>query len=82
MNKEIEKVETIFDYNPTYEELKRFGGRSSFEFLEKNGIKLCDDDKYYMLGMLFSMRGDKVKACEYWNKITSNEMLMTLWQDF
>ena len=77
-------METIFDYNITDEELKRFGGRKQFEWEAAHGIDSFefDDDNNYMLGILFSMRGDKEKANEYWAKIKDRSMLGTLVEDF
>lgn len=77
-------METIFDYNPTDEELKRFGGRKQFEWYKKLGFEPYShpDDANYALGLLFSMRGDKKKANEYWAKIKHKEILSTLVEDF
>lgn len=77
-------METIFDHNPTDLELKRFGGRESFEFFQEHGIDpfACEDDNLYQLGLLFAMRGDMEKANEYWSKIKYKAMLDTLVQDF
>ena len=76
-------METIFDHNPTDEELKRFGGREAFQWAKDNGIDLfkSSDDNNYQIGMLYSMRGDKTKANQYWSKIEHKEMLATLVQD-
>lgn len=77
-------METIFDYNPTDLELKRFGGKESFEFLKENGLQriITEDDNLYQLGILFAMRGEIKKANEYWSKIKNKDMLDTLIQDF
>lgn len=77
-------METIFDHNPTDEELKRFGGKESFEWLDKKGLPYftCEDDANYHLGILFSMRKDFKKAEEYFSKIENKRMLDLLIQDF
>lgn len=77
-------METIFDYNPTDLELKRFGGKEAFKFCQEHGIDpfACVDDNLYQLGLLFSMRGDDKKANEYWSRMKDKSMLGTLVQDF
>ena len=77
-------METIFDYNPTDEELKRFGGRKNLEYLKQHGIDPFDnaDDANFSLGLLFSMRGEKKRANEYWAKIVDRTLLATLIEDF
>ena len=54
-------METIFDHNPTDEELKRFGGRDLIAWCEAQGLDFNrdEDTNYYRLGLLFSMRGKK-----------------------
>lgn len=74
-------METIFDHNPTDEELRRFGGRKAFEWAAKNNLPFSQDSHSYMIGMIYSMRGDRIKANEYWSKIEHKEMLSTLVQD-
>jgi hypothetical protein len=72
-------VESIFDYNPTEQELKRFG--ISREKEKKHGRKYEDQiedmkkviaevglPEYFRIGILFSMRGDKKRAAEYFAK--------------
>lgn len=76
--------ETIFSYNPTGDELKRFGGLDQFVWADKVGldIYLSNDNRLYHLGLLFSMRKNDKKANEYWSKIENKMMLSTLVQDF
>lgn len=76
-------METIFDYNPTEEELHRFGGMRQFEFYKRElgAYYIYEDDANYHLGLLFSMRGNKEKAESYFAKIKDKEMLKTLIQD-
>ena len=77
-------METIFDHNPTDKELKRFGGRESFEFFKSHGIDefSCADNNWYMIGLLYAGRGNYNKANEYFSKIENKELLSTLMQDF
>ncbi len=77
-------METIFDYNPTNEELKRFGGLEAFRWLDSNGLQRFtnEDDANYALGLLFCLRKDYKKAKTYFNKIKKRSMLSTLVQDF
>lgn len=77
-------METIFDHNPTDKELKRFGGRESFDFFASKGIDefSCADNNWYMIGMLYAGRGNLDKANLYFSKIENKEMLSTLIQDF
>lgn len=75
-------METIFDHNPTDQELKRFGGRERYEWIASQGLHYSQDDNYYQIGMLYAGRGDKKKANEYWSKIKNKEMLTTLIEDF
>jgi hypothetical protein len=83
----MEKIETIFDYNPTKGELKRFNLTSpeliemTKEFDHMPNSK-SNDSRLYSLGLLFSMRGNDKKANEYWNKIENKDILSTLVQDF
>ena len=74
-------METIFDHNPTDEELKRFGGKEVVEDLIAKGY-YTEDDANYQLGILFSMRKDLKKAEEYFSKIENKSMLDLLIQDF
>ena len=76
-------METIFDYNPTEEELQRFGGMRQFEFCKKllGAYYIYEDDANYHLGLLFSMRGDNEKSNEYFRKVKNKERLKILWQD-
>ena len=77
--------ETIFDYNPTDAELGRWGGRESFDFSIEHGVFVLftsRNNRLYMLGLLFSMRGDNEKGNEYFSKITNKSMLSTLVEDF
>lgn len=78
-------METIFDHNPTDEELIRFGGRKLLnESVKEFGEKFLSnsDDSYYMIGLLYCMRKDYEKAKTYFNRIENRSMLSTLAQDF
>jgi hypothetical protein len=83
-------METIFDYNPTKAELKRFN-LTTLESIEsvkslyaKDGDtdECCKDSILYQLGFLFVMRGNDKKANKYWEKMKDKRMLSTLVQDF
>lgn len=77
--------ETIFDYNPTDAELGRWGGRGSFDFSIEHRVYVIfteRDNRLYMLGLLFSMRGDYEKGNEYFSQIEDRDMLHTLVEDF
>ena len=77
--------ETIFDYNPTDAELGRWGGRITFDkcFEYKIYVTFTSrDNRLYMLGLLFSMRGDYEKGNEYFSQIEDRDMLHTLVEDF
>ena len=78
------KKETIFDHNPTDEELKRWGGREQFEKAERYGTDILSDDdsNYYMIGILYASRGDNKTAEKYFSKIKHKKMLSTLVEDF
>lgn len=77
-------METIFDYNPTNLELKRFGGKEAFEYAKQKNINLFanSDNNLWQIGLLFSMRGDSQKANDYWNKMKDKSQLTILIQDF
>ena len=77
-------METIFDHNVSKEEMVRFVGPFNVEdaFVEGPSMYTSEDDANYALGILFSMRGDKEKAKQYFEKITNKEFLQILWQDF
>jgi hypothetical protein len=75
-------MESIFDYELTQGELNRFGLRTPEQVqLTREFEKKYPDDRYYRLGLLFAMRGDKKKANEYWSKIEDRKMLSTLIED-
>jgi len=78
-------METIFDYNPTEEELGRFNLRTQKQIDEIKRLyeEYPDVDSInYQLGLLFAIRGDKRKANKYWSYIKDKSMLSTLIQDF
>jgi hypothetical protein len=83
-------IETIFDYNPTPAELKRFGiyefegSDSLHEQIERAKKLLPDypDTAYYQLGILFASRGYRKKADEYYSKLKDKKWLATLVEDF
>lgn len=70
-------METIFDHNPTEEEMKRFQGLKDprIRAIWFNGHT---DNHYCGLGILFSMREDKERADECRGKIERKSMLDTL----
>ena len=78
-------METIFDFKPTDEELKRFGGRECYEEGKKKGLDITNpiwsDANYYQIGVLLSMRGDNTTADFYFSKIKDKGILRSLWQD-
>lgn len=75
-------METIFDYNPTKEELARFGITEKNMSWEKKLLQNSPDDRNYQLGILFSSRGDSAKSVLHFAKIKNKQMLGTLIQDF
>ena len=82
-------METIFDYNPTEGELKRFNLRTQkdideikYLYAKDTNNKDCQDSINYQLGLLFAMRGNKNKSILFFNKIYNRNMLTTLIQDF
>lgn len=81
-------METVFDHNPTEQELSRFGIKKEFgnidkqiEFMRELNKK-SNDDNLYQLGLLFSIRGNIERANQYFSKIKNKKMLDTLIQDF
>jgi hypothetical protein len=80
------KIETIFDHNPTDEELMRWGGPEAFEYFKSKGIDFTDpvheDSNYYMIGLLYASRGDRETARKYFSRIKHRDMLSTLTEDF
>jgi tetratricopeptide (TPR) repeat protein len=83
----MEKVESIFDYNPTEQELRRFGIKKEYGRYEeqvkeyKEILERLNHPEYYVLGLLFSMRGDKKRAIEYFAKAPSYQQDLLI-QDF
>jgi hypothetical protein len=80
-------METIFDYNPTELELRRFGIKREDGDYEKQ-LKWMKEmlagfqsPEYYYLGLLFSMRGDDKRAAEYFAKATPGQRAILI-QDF
>lgn len=78
------KIETIWDYKPTEEELNRFGGRKAYELAMANGYNpdKNDDNRNYRLGLLFTMRGEHKKAKTYFDKIQNRSMMEVFIKDF
>ncbi|MDR1343518.1 MAG: hypothetical protein LBK18_09745 [Prevotellaceae bacterium] len=81
------KIETIFDYNPSKGELRRFNITSQEEANSVKGLyqKYPDeahDSICYQLGLLFLMRLDRKKAKMYFDRMKDKAMLSTLVQDF
>lgn len=76
-------METIFDHNPTDEELEWYG--DFFESSKRLGIDYTEkkyaDQNYYQIGMLYLMRRNKEKANEYFAKMKNQSFLRILWQD-
>jgi len=68
-------VETIFDYNPTEQELRRFRVKREDECYEeslallKESMTSAKTPEYYCIGLLFAMRGETEKANDYFAKI-------------
>lgn len=77
-------METIFDHNPTDRELKRWGGRESFEYFEKRGInQFADSDtNNYMIAILYAGRGDYETSKKYKAKIKDPSMVQAFTPDF
>lgn len=77
-------MKTIFDFNPTDLELKRFGSRDTFEKAKEYGVDLFanSDNNLWQIGLLFSMRGDNATANHYWNQMKDKRQLKILVQDF
>lgn len=79
-------METIFDHNPTKEELKRFGFREyeTFSIQEQKDFYLNHpsvDTYNYHLYILFSIRGNDERAKELYQKLSSDYKGL-LMQDF
>lgn len=74
-------METIFDHNPTPQELidirfdalslcQKFGIDTDKELTPKLYIELVSQENaYYDLAVLFEFREDQTKADEYWSKL-------------
>lgn len=64
----------------------RWGGKEAFEYFRKNGIDftkpIFEDSNYFMIGLLYSSRGDEETARKYFSKIKHKDMLSTLAEDF
>jgi hypothetical protein len=81
-------VENIFDYNPTERELRRFGVKVEYGHYEeqlaifKGAYINAKKPDYYLLGILFSMRGEKDRANEYFAKAYPDSRLQLLINDF
>ena len=77
-------MESILDFNPTLEEMGRFGirARHSREQIDLFFTSISDDDKCFQLYILFSSRGDIEKANYYLSKIKSEDLLGILIEDF
>jgi len=64
--KNINKIETIFDHNPTEEELEYLtSAHSKEEYLKKYNYDI--DDCYYDLAYLYNHRDDYATAKKYFN---------------
>lgn len=74
-------METIFDHDPTEEEMERFKGLKNME-LREIYLKGDTDNHFYDLGILFSIRNDEEKSNYYFSKIKDKTILNTLMQDF
>jgi hypothetical protein len=91
MNNTIEKkqkVETIFDHNPTEDELTMIGLHPWYPDYEeqvqrvKQLMEDADTPNYFNIGLLFDRRGDVGRAEEYFAKSLPWQLqgLMS-WQD-
>jgi len=67
-------METIFDHNPTPEELEEFffiiPERASY-------VPIIQDTEYAHIYRLYKMRGNDEMAAEYLSKITSRDIRFT-----
>jgi len=61
--------DTIFNYNPTKQELYAIIGSDSQ--IEKDSYirRISQDVAYFHISLLYKLRGDNEKSDEYWNKI-------------
>jgi hypothetical protein len=76
-------METIFDYNPTEGELKRFNLTNSKLIEEVKPLyNEFNDSRLYHLGLLFLMRKQSKKANYYFSQINDKRLLSTLIEDF
>ncbi|MBQ1667907.1 MAG: hypothetical protein II063_08040 [Prevotella sp.] len=64
-------METIFDYNPTKEELRRLGRQIPKDKYESI---VSDNSRYRDLAALFHIRGKEWKMRKYINKVTNIDM--------
>jgi hypothetical protein len=86
-------METIFDHNPTHQELNdiRF---DAFSLCLKFGIEtsktltpelykelISQDNAYYDLACLFEFRDNQTKADTYWRKLPSEDKINGLGYD-
>jgi hypothetical protein len=68
------KVETIFDYHPTVNELEMFGLSPWYRDYQekvqrrKQWMEEAEEPNYLYLGRLFDSRGDTERAAEYYAK--------------
>jgi hypothetical protein len=84
------KVESIFDYNPTERELRRFNLYSEEQIEEVKYLysrygdtdDCCRDSILYQLGFLFLMRKKPETADKYFSRMKDKGMLSTLVEDF
>jgi hypothetical protein len=83
-----QKVESIFDYDPTPEELTMVGLHTWFDDYEervqliKKIFEESGEPDYFQIGLLFDRRGDTKRAEEYFAKSLPWQLQgLISWQD-
>jgi hypothetical protein len=83
-----QKVESIFDYDPTPEELTMVGLHTWFDDYEervqliKQIFEESGEPDYFQIGLLFDRRGDTKRAEEYFAKSLPWQLQgLISWQD-
>jgi hypothetical protein len=83
-----QKVETIFDHNPTEDELTMVGLHPWYpDYQErvarrKKWMEEADEPDYFNIGLLFDRRGDAERATEYFSKSLPWQLQgLISWQD-
>ncbi|OJV50523.1 MAG: hypothetical protein BGO31_14265 [Bacteroidetes bacterium 43-16] len=85
-------METIFDFNPTGNELKAIGidslnlsmrhGVEVSDPITDNNYKVSQEDAYFDIALLLEYRNDKDRAAEYWAMIPDRHSEYLLGFDF